>query len=169
MKISKCLIATALAGMIVSAPVYAAQLTMVANIAFDTPLSMTKSSDIDFGTMKASQPGTYVINTSGAVTPSGGGVFLHGTPVEGRIVVAGSSTQTVTISTGSYVPNSNVTPSGATCKYGTSAAAPCDSGLSVPPPGTATTLLVGVQVVADGTQSPGSTAAPTFTITTVYN
>ena len=156
-------------GAMTAGAAYAATQSVTANIKFDTPLSLTKKNDITFGTVKAAQAGTYVISTSNAVTPSAGGVWLYGTPAAGSITVAGSTTDTVTISTGGYTAQGGVTPSAATCKYGTGAAAACDAGISVAAPGASTPLLIGVQVAADGTQAAGSTATPSFTVTVVYN
>lgn len=169
MRTGKYTIAITLMGLLAASAAYGATQSVTANIKFDTPLSLTKNNDIQFGTVKARQAGTYVINTSSNVTASSGGVWLFGIPAAGSIAVTGSTTNTVTISTGNYIANNGVTPSAATCKYGTGAAASCDSGISGAAPGASTPLLVGVQVVADGTQAPGSTAAPSFTVSVVYN
>ncbi len=138
-----------------------------ANIAFDTPLSLSSVRDIAFGTVKAEQAGTHIVSTSGLIR--GDGVWLYGAPAAGRLTVAGSSTQAMTISTGTYVQHNGVTPSTATCQYGSAPAAPCDSGLSVAAPGAGTELLLGIQVDTDATPRPGSMAMPSFTVTAVYN
>ena len=169
MKISKYTLAIALTGVLAASAAYAATQSVTANIKFDTPLSLTKNNDIQFGTVKARQAGTYVINTANNVTASSGGVWLFGIPAAGSIAVTGSTTNTVTISTSGYTANNGVTPSAATCKYGAGMAVSCDSGISGAAPGASTPLLVGVQVVADGTQAPGSTATPSFTVSVVYN
>lgn len=162
------LLAYVSAAALISSNAMAATQSVTANIAFDTVLSIAKEHDIDFGTVKAAQSGTYVINTAGTVTPSGGGVWVSGSPTSGELTVSGSSTQTVSVSVGSYVANGGVTPSAATCKWGGAAVdADCTfSGGAAP--GAGTTLLVGVQVDADGTQNAGDTAAPTFVVTVVY-
>ena len=169
MRSGQIILGLALIGALISGAAHATTQSVTANISFDAPLSQTKISDIKFGTVKAGQPGTYILSTANTVTPSNGGVWLSGSPSAASITVAGSSKSTVTVSTGSYVANNGVTPSAATCKYGTEAAAPCDSGIAVAAPGIATNLLVGVQVVADGTQSAGSTATPSFTVSVIYN
>ena len=173
MKISKLAIAALCAGMMTAGAAQAGQQSasqsVTADISFDTPLSLTPVASIQFGTVKALQAGTYVIDTTGAVTASGGGLWLYGTPAAGNLTVAGSATQTITISTGSYVANGGVTPSAATCKYGAAVAAACDAGLSVAAPGASTTLLLGVQVVSDNTPTAGTTSTPSFTVTAVYN
>ena len=142
---------------------------VTATISFDTPLAVTNVTNIDFGTVKAEQAGTHQISPSGNVTVANGGVWLYGTPEAGLLMISGSSTQTISISTGSYVAQGGVTPSRAICKYGSAVAAACDAGLSVAAPGTSTPLLLGVQVVTDGSSKAGSTAAPSFTVTAVYN
>lgn len=169
MRINKYALAIAVTGVMAAGAAHAATQSVNANIKFDTPLALTKNNDIQFGTVKAGQAGTYVIDTSNAVTASSGGVWLYGTPAAGYLTVAGSTTNAVTVTTSGYTASNGVTPSAATCKYGTGAAAACDSGLSVAAPGTSTPLLVGVQVVADGSQAAGSTATPSFTVAVVYN
>jgi hypothetical protein len=169
MKKYKLALAVAITGLMTAGSAYAATQSVTADIAFDTPLTLTPVANIQFGTVKAAQVGTYVISTAGAVTPSAGGVWLYGTPSAGQLTVAGSTTQTITISTGSYVAQGGITPSAATCKYGAASAAACDGGLSVAAPGSGTTLLLGVQAVSDVTPAAGATATPSFTVTAVYN
>jgi len=160
----------ALTGVVVSGIAYAATQSVTANATFDSALTLTKNNDINFGTLKALTSGTYVISTAGVVTPSAGGVVINGTPNAGSITITGSATQTVAISTGSYVADAGVTPSAATCNYNGSPIANCDTGGTglTAPGGGGKTLLLGVQIVADGTQTAGSTAAPTFVVTVVY-
>jgi hypothetical protein len=146
----------------------AATQSVTANIAFDTPLTMTKNFDISFGTVAALTAGTYTISPAGVVTPSGGGVVLYGTPQAGDIDIAGSATQAINISVGSYTANNGVTPSAATCSYDGGVAGAC-SLTAQAAAGAGTNLLVGVQVVADGTQAAATAAAPTFVVTVVYN
>ncbi len=55
---------------VASAPlgVYAATQSVTANIAFDTPLTLTKVADVNFGTVSAGVADTYTITTAGVVT-----------------------------------------------------------------------------------------------------
>src|SRR5947209_4088357 len=85
-----------------SSQALAATQSVTANIAFDTPLSITKNADIQFGTVKAGVTGTYVINTAASVSASGNGVWLYGTPAAANLTIAGSTTQTISISVGTY-------------------------------------------------------------------
>jgi hypothetical protein len=147
---------------------YAATQTVTANISFDTPLTITKVSDISFGSLKAATAGTYVINTTGAVSASGGGASLGGATHAGNLTVAGSTTQLVDISVGNYVANNGVTPSTATCSYNGTAAATC-SLVSQAAPGAGKTLLLGVTVAVSGVQAPGTVAAPSFDVTVNYH
>ncbi len=96
----KYLVLGILASFVSSGGAYAATQSVTANMTFDTALSLTKNADIQFGFLKAATAGTYVIDTTGAVTPSGGGVVIGGTPAFGQITVVGSTTQTVAISFG---------------------------------------------------------------------
>ncbi len=143
--------------------------SVTANIAFETPLTITKNNDINFGMVQAAQAGTYTIDTVGTVTASGGGVSLGGTQNAGNLTIAGSATQTIDILADNYAANGGVTPSAATCAYSGGAAAACSLTTQTAPGAGGRTLLVGVQVVADGTQAAGATAAPTFDVTVSYN
>jgi hypothetical protein len=159
----------ALAGCMMCGAAYAATQSVTANATFDAVLSLTKNADINFGLLKAGTGGTYIINTAGVITPSAGGVVVGGTPAFGQITVTGSTTQTVAISTGSYVADAGVTPSLATCNYNNADIANCDTGgTSLAAPGAGKVLKLGVKIVADGTQTAGSTAAPTFVVTVIY-
>lgn len=154
---------------LIAADAQAATQSVTANVTFDAALTLTKVSDINFGIVKASTAGTYVISTAGVVTPSGGGVVVGGTPAAGNITIAGSTTQTVAISTGSYVANAGVTPSAATCAYNGGASTACDTPLTAQTaPGAGKTLKLGVTAVSNGTSAAGTTAAPTFTVTVIY-
>ncbi len=170
MKISKKYLALGLLGsFMLSGGAYAATQSVTANMTFDTALTLTKNADIQFGLLKASTAGTYVISTAGVVTPSGGGVVIGGTPAFGQITITGSTTQTVTISTGSYTAAGGVTLSAATCNYNGAAIANCDTGgTGLAAPGAGKVLKLGVTAAADGTQAAGATPAPTFVVTVIY-
>jgi len=156
------------AGFFLSARAYSASTMVSANISFDTALVISKNNDIDFGIVKASTSGTYTIDTTGAVTPSNGGETVGGSHQAGNINLTGSASQMVDISATNYAANNGVTPSNATCSYNGGAAAAC-SLTSQTPPGAGKTLLVGVQVAADGTQTAGTSATPTFDIVINYH
>jgi hypothetical protein len=170
MKLSTKYLALGLAvSLLTSSGAYAATQSVTANMSFDSVLSLTKNADINFGTVKASQAGTYTISTASVVTPSGGGVVVGGTPAYGQITIVGSSSQTVAISTGTYTANNGVTPSAAMCSYDGAAASACDTPLTgLAAPGAGKVLKLGVTAAADGTQIAGSTAAPTFVVTVIY-
>ncbi len=136
-------------------------------IGFDSALALTKNSDIHFGTVSALKVSTYRMSTAGVLsTVSGTGIPLYGTTAAANIHIAGSATDGITISAGGYTANNGVTPSNARCSYNGGAAAAC--AMTGAAPGAGKTLLVGVDVAADGTQAAGTSAAPTFTITVTY-
>jgi hypothetical protein len=149
---------------------WAATQSVTANIAFDTPLNLTKTADINFGTETAANASTYQITTAGAITTTvGTGAYLYGATHAGSITIAGPTADTLAISVGGYTVNNGVTPSNASCAYnGGAAVTPCSYAAAVAP-GAGKTLLLGVTVAADGTQAAGTTAAPTFTVTVVAN
>ena len=149
---------------------WAATQSVTANIAFDTPLTLNKTADINFGTETAANASTYRITTAGVVTTTvGTGTYLYGTRQEGIITIAGPAADTLTISVGGYTANNGVTPSNASCAYnGGAAVTPCSYAAAVAP-GAAKTLLLGVDVTTDGTQAAGTSATPSFTVTVVGN
>jgi hypothetical protein len=147
---------------------WSATQSVTANIRFDTPLTLNKTADIDFGSVQAGVADTYTISPTGATSHSGSGAYLFGSPHAASITVSGSSTQTLNISAGSYTASTHVTPSNATCKYGAAAAGSCTIPAAAAP-GAGTTLLVGVDAAATAATTAGTTEAPTFTLTIVYN
>ena len=149
---------------------WAATQSVTANIAFDSPVTLNKTADINFGTETALNASTYHITTAGAVTTTvGTGAHLYGATNAGSITIAGPAADTLAISVGGYTVNNGVTPSNASCAYdGGAAVTPCSYAAAVAP-GAGKTLLLGVDVAADGTQAAGTTAAPTFTVTVVGN
>jgi hypothetical protein len=170
MKIQKLLagLSVAVIALMVVPDAWSATQSVTANMRFDTPLNINKKADIDFKSVTAGVADTYTISPTGTTSHSGSGAFLFGTPNAASITLGGSTTQTLNISAGSYTANAGVTPANATCKYGAAAAGSCTIPAAAAP-GASTTLLVGVDAVVDGTQAANSTAAPTFTLTIVYN
>jgi hypothetical protein len=160
--------ALALAGILAAGSAMAATQSVTANIRFDTPLSLTKNSDINFGSVTASSATTYRISTAGAVsTVTGTGSYLFGTTAAANINITGSTTQLMNISVGGEVANNGVTVSNEKCAYNGGASGSCTiTGAAAP--GAGKTLLIGADAAADGTQAAGTTAAPTFTVTVVY-
>jgi hypothetical protein len=153
-----------------STDVMAVSSTVTATIAFDTALTLSPVSQINFGTVKALVADTYTIDTAGTVTAAGSGQWLHGPTSAGNISIAGSTTQTINISVGNYSAASNgVTAANAKCRYNGDTESACSrTGAAAPAAGK--TLLLGVQAVVSGTQAAGSPAAtPTFDVTVVYN
>jgi len=161
-------LAVGVAALLFSADAMAATQSVTANLAFDTPLTLTKNNDINFGTVIASTASTYTITTAGTVSATGSGQWLYGSKAAGSITLAGSTTQTVNISVGGYTPQGGVTPSNAQCAYNGGGAGSCTISAAAAP-GAGKTLLIGVDAAVDGTQAAGSTAAPSFTVTVVYS
>jgi hypothetical protein len=147
---------------------WSATQSVTANIRFDTPLNLNKTQDIDFKSVTAGVADVYTISPTGTTSHSGSGAFLFGVPQAASITVSGSTTQTMTIAASGYTASNGVTPSNATCKYGAAAAGSCAIGAAAAPGG-GTTLLVGADVSADGSQTAGTTATPSFTLTFTYN
>jgi hypothetical protein len=149
---------------------WAATQSVTANIAFDAPVTLNKTADINFGTMTALDASTYHITTANVVTTTiGTGAHLYGATNAGSITIAGPAADTLTISVGGYTASNGVTPSNASCAYnGGAQVTPCTYAAAVAP-WAGKTLLVGVDVAADGTQAAGTAATPSFTVTVVAN
>jgi hypothetical protein len=146
-------------------------LSQTASLGFDLALTVDTVVDINFGVVKALTSGDYTINTSGAVTAANGGVFISGTPVAGGMKIHGSSAQTINISVGSYAAGGiggGVTLSNATCSYNGGAAAACSLSSQAAPTSAGKTLLLGVKATVNASQTAGSAAAPSFTVTVIY-
>ena len=58
---SRYITIAALSSSVLASVAFAATQTVTANISFDTPLSITKQNDINFGLVRAAQAGTYVM------------------------------------------------------------------------------------------------------------
>jgi len=171
MAIAKHILFAALGGVLIIGQALAATQSVTASASFDDPLTVTKDADISFGILKAATSGTYVITPSGSLTASNGGVAIGGAPTYGKITISGSATQTISVRTGSYVANSGVVPSAATCVYSGVAITNCDAGASsLTAPGSGGKVLtLGLTIAADGTQTAGSTATPSFVVTVLYH
>jgi len=61
-------LAVGVAALMFTADAMAATQSVTSNIAFDTPLSITKNADINFGTVAAGIAGTYTISTAANIT-----------------------------------------------------------------------------------------------------
>lgn len=148
----------------------AATQNFTASVRFAAPLVLTKVADPNFGTLKAGSAASYSLSTAGVVTTSGLGEVISTTGTQsGQLTIAGSSLQTIDISAGNYTANNAVTPSNARCAYnGGGAVAGCSISNAVAP-GAGKTLLIGLDIAADGSQADGSTASPTFDVVVVYH
>lgn len=157
---------TGVAALLISADAMAATQSVTANIDFDTPLTLTKVNDINFGTVSTT-PDTYTISTAGAVTNAGAGQWLYGTPKAGNITIAGSATQTVSISVGSYVASAHVTLGTPTCTYNAVAVTACN-GAGLAAPGAGKTLLLGINATVATGVVAGTPETPSYTVTVIY-
>ena len=155
------------AALLFSADAMAATQSVTANMAFDTPLTLTKNNDINFGTVIAGTASIYTITTAGTVSATGSGQWLYGTKQAASITIAGSTTDTINISVGGYTPQGGVTPANATCAYNGGTAGSCTIAAAVAA-GAGKPLLIGVDADVDGTQTAGAVATPSFTVTVTY-
>ncbi len=151
------------------ATAYAATQSVTALLKFDSPITLTKNADIDFGIVSAGvAPTTYTISTAGTVTTaSGPGEVLGGTSHAGKITINGSLTTVMNISVGSFVTGSQGTVlSNPTCSYDGGAAGSCNI-IGASGPGAGKVLLLGVDATAPNIPIV-TTDAPSFTVTALY-
>lgn len=149
---------------------FAATSTFTTTVTFAAPLALTQVKSPNFGVVRADTTATYSLSTTGVVTTSGlGSVVSSAGAQSGQLTIAGSSLQTIDIAAGNYKDDQGVTPSNAVCAYngGAPVAGCVISG--APAPGAGKTLLVGLNITADGTQADNSTASPTFDVNVVYH
>lgn len=161
-------LAVVTAALLFSADAMAATVSVPVDIAFETPLSLVKTSDLSFGTVSAGVASTYTISTTGDITATGSGQWLKGTKSAGAITISGSATDTINISVSDYAAQGGVTPANATCAYDGGSAGSCTIA-SAAAPGAGKTLLIGADAIVDGTQTAGAVATPSLTVTVVYN
>ena len=154
---------------LVSSAAFAATQNFSAEVAFATPLTLTKVSDMDFGVVKASTAAIYTLSTAGVVTANATGEVIGGTPNAGELDIAGSISQQIDITTDGLIADNGVTPTLPQCSYDGGAESACDALSAQAAPGLGKPLLVGVTITADGTQADGTTASPTFNVNVVYN
>lgn len=84
--------------------------TATATATLVTPIAITKTVDMDFGTVAASATaGTVVLGTDNVATPSGGVSLPGGTPAAAQFSVTGEGTSTFSIQLPSSVSLSNGT------------------------------------------------------------
>jgi hypothetical protein len=169
----KYLVLGLLGSVLVSGGAYAASTSVTANMAFDSALSLSGLTNINFGTVQAGiVNATYTIAAAtGVVTPGNGGVVISNVGQSaGQLTIAGSTTQTIAISTGGYIASNGVTLSAAMCAYNGGTATACDgTGLTgQTAAGAGKTLKLGVTATDAGTAAANSTATPSFTVTVVY-
>jgi hypothetical protein len=161
-------LAVAAAALLFSADAMAATQSVTANLNFDTPLTLNKTSDINFGTVSTAAD-TYTITTAGVVTPHAAGQWLYGTKSAGSITIAGSATDTLTISVGSYVPSAHVSLGAPTCTYGGTTLTACAGTTVAAPTNAGTILLLGIDAIVAAGVVAGVAEAPSYTVTVTYN
>lgn len=151
-----------------ASPLFGGGQTVKSSISFRSPMTLTKLADLDFGIVDAGIAGTYTVTPFGVISATGTGQILGGTPSATRIVIAGSSTQAINISEGGHRSDNGVNVAAVKCSYDGGPSGACSiNGASAP--GLGKVLLVGATVVANGSQTNGTMATPSFSITVVYH
>jgi len=152
-------------GLLSAMPGLAATQTVTAHIAFASPGSATKSSDVNFGAIKADAVGAHTITPDGVVTSGGQSIPVGETPTASNIMIMGGTDQAINISVAQYT-GGGVSPQNATCTYGDHPGGPCEI-IDASPPGKGTPLRLGVQAILNGAQFVGA-PSPSFTVTITY-
>jgi hypothetical protein len=141
------------------------------SMGFDIPLSIDTVANVSIGVVQATTAATYTINSAGVLT-AGNSTWLGGTLRAGSLLIHGSATQTISISAGSYTASGQgggVTISNATCSYNGGAEAPCTLSTQAAPTAAGKTLRLGITTTVNKSQSAGTSATPTFTVTVTYS
>jgi hypothetical protein len=158
---------------IISYNAYAVTNSMSATVEFATPISFANSTNANFGIVSSGVGDTYTMDTSGTITPAATGLALGGTVTVASVDITGSATQTMDITLNNAAANGGVslTLANATCDYdGGAVSNTCNNAaFDSITPGAGKTLLIGLEIVADGTQANGATGTPTFDLVAVYN
>jgi len=167
MKLNKKYLALGFAAsLLASGGAYAATQVVTADLSFQSALTLTSPTNINFGILPAMTVGNYTIDTAGVVS---GGLTIGGAPAAGVVHIVGGSS-TISVQTTSYgAANGGVVLSAATCSYDLGVPWACgtaSSGLSAP--GAGKDLKVGATAAVDGTQASGAAAHPTLTVTVIY-
>ena len=147
----------------------AASRTLTATVSFMSSVSISKVSDMNFGTVQAQRAGIYTLNTLGSVTTTAGGIYLAGPTSVAQAVISGSATQNINITSDNYVSDNGVNIVSLRCRYNGGVERSCNTMFNMAAPGTGKQLLIGARIQVDGSQLPGVTANPTFDIIAIYN
>jgi hypothetical protein len=174
MKINKKYLAVGIvASLAASGGAFAANSVSVpADIAFVTALTVTKTSNMDFGKVASAIAGVYVLTANDAISATSGQI-VGGVPAAGVVNIVGDTVSAITISVGSYVASTHVTLSAATCTYAASSDAVCDSGTPLtgqthPNGGGGTNLKVGATATVSSGTTTNTTEQPSLTVTVTY-
>jgi hypothetical protein len=146
--------------------------TITASVKFMTALVVSSTATMDFGDVTKDAGGVYVLTAGSVLTTSGTGEIIGGTPAAASINIVGDDTDTIAISVGSYVASTHVTLSAATCTYGSSTNAGCDSGSPLTgqsaPTSSGATLRVGATATVTSGATADTTEHPTMVVTITY-
>lgn len=150
---------------------YALTSTFTISVAFLQPFTITEATAMDFGTLVSDTASTYTLSTGDAITATGAGQSVGGTPKSGDYTIAdtGTSTGNIDISVVNLTAANGVTPVNPVCNYAAGGDVAGCALVNAGNPGAGATLTIGIQLQVDGTQTTGTTASPTFDITVAYN
>lgn len=171
-KTIKLTLALVAASALIGSTAYAVSQSVSATVKFATPITLTKNSDINFGTVGTGAQ-TFKINTTGTVTAIGAGTAqpLGGATTASNITIKGSPTQTINVNVNGYGSQSGVTLQNANCRYDTGTEALCSAASfdSLTPNPAGKILYLGVEAVADGSQIDNQQVTTTFNVDVIYN
>ncbi len=139
-------------------------------VSFVAPITVTANTLPNFGNVITDVSGqTLTLSTTGAISGANSSDYVSGA-LAGNYTIKGSASSTIAISIGGYGADHNVVPSAATCAYnGGAVSSPCNLSTQVAPGNAGKTLLVGLTMTTNNTETDGTVANPTFQITVVYD
>lgn len=164
MNISKKIAAAfVLATVASSGAAQAASVTASASATIATPIAISQTAGMDFGSVSASATaGTAVLSTTGVLTPTGGVSALGGTPTAAAFSVSGQSGSTFAIS----LPTSATLSNGASSM--TLNAFAHNAGVTPALTGGTKTFNVGATLNIGANQAAGAYSG-TYAVTVNYN
>lgn len=148
--------------------------TFTVAIEFFDPFTIVETTPADFGRLISGVATTYVMDTTGTITPGPGGSSTGGAPAAGAYTIADSAgTAAVDVVVDNPVANGGVSITAFDCDWNggatTDASATCTINAAANPGAGGQVLLVGFTINVDGTQASLDLANPSFDVSVNYD
>ena len=170
-KLSALITTTFLTTSLISGVSYAATATVGASAVFVTPLALSSTQDLYFGTHTTdiSTTATIAVSISGVITASDTGAYLNDAGTNGVVEVIGESGLDVTISVSENVAADFYTMDTFTCKYDSGTETACSgAGYTQTLGASGSEILIGATANMNAAPTSG-TDSGSVTVTVTYN